>query len=243
MDGMDTKLASPFGLLKQAWSLALQRSNIGVYLLLGAIPPLFSLGFSQLFAYFLNGTTNVQTTIINTLSNNAILGIASVFALIFVLLIALPLVSLWYTALLYKVYQATAINDLKQITTYFSPAKKVTFRLFTTYIKVGLLTILGYLCFIIPGIIFTIRYLFAPIIAASEDTSMNPLEESKRLAKGRFGKLAGRALLSFFLYSIPLSIFQSIHPLLGVVWSISAPIFTLYFYLVYMDFKRTAVTA
>lgn len=244
MGEMNIRLASPFTLLKQAWSLALKRSNIVTYLVLGAIPQVLSFGLATLVAYFLNNTTNAETTIINkiidTLSTNTLLGIIIVLILIFVLLVVMPLLALWYTALLYKIYQATTTNTINRLTTYFGPARQVTFRLFTTYVKVGLITLFGFLFFIIPGIIFSIRYLFAPLIASTEDSSINPSEESKKLAMGRSGKLALRSLLPFFIYSISLSIFQSIHPLLGAVWSISSPIFGLYFYLVYLDFKRTA---
>jgi len=82
--------------------------------------------------------------------------------------------------------------------------------------------------------------MFAPLIAAVEVPSVKPIQESKRLVEGRFWKLIGRSILLVICYNIPLSLLQGIHPLLSSVWAISAPVFGLYFFLVYMDFKRAA---
>jgi len=227
---METALTSPFTLLKQAWSLALARPNIISYLILGAMPQLLFFTFSALIA-LASGTTDFE-------------GGWGIAGLVFAGLIGLVIVSListWYTALLYKVYQATAAGTIEKLTTYTHPAKAVTIRLLVTYMLVGLFTSLGFLLLIIPGIIIAVRYMFAPMIAAVEDKSIKPIDESKRLVKGRFWKLVGRSILMVVCYNIPLSVLQAIHPLLGTVWAISSPIFGLYFFLVYRDFKATAI--
>lgn len=246
MNVMDTTLTSPFMLLRQAWSLALQRPHIVSFLLLGAIPQLVSLTVSAVLTYA-NGRIDLQSIIVNL--NNSI-GDVSAFVYIMGLLIislgtifTISVISSWYTALLYKVYKATAITGLDKLTTYVRPAKEVTIRLLVTYVTVGLITSVGFLLLIIPGIIFAVRYMFAPIIAAIEDTTIKPIDESKRLVIGRFWKLVGRSILMIVCYNIPLSILQAIHPLLGTVWAITSPVFGLYFFLVYMDFKRTAAVA
>jgi len=81
------------------------------------------------------------------------------------------------------------------------------------------------------------------MIAAVEDAAVKPFDESKRLVKGRFWKLVGRSILMVVCYNIPLSVLQAIHPLLGTVWAVTSPIFGLYFFLVYRDFKDTAIVA
>lgn len=236
---MDTKLTSPFVLLKQAWTLAIARPNISSYLALGALPQLFTLAISAILAYTL-GRNDLQTTISDLLTNTGAWGIAGVIAIGLIVILIVTLVSAWYTALLYKVYQATAAGNLMALTTYMRPAKEVTLHLIVTSVMVGLFASVGFLLLIIPGIIITVRYMFAPMIAAVEDASIKPIEESKRLVKGRFWKLVVRSILLVAFYRIPLSILQAIHPLFGSVWAITSPIFGLYFYLVYMDFKRTA---
>ncbi len=238
MDVMDTKLASPFTLLKHAWTLAIARPSIISYLALGALPQLFSLALSAILAY-VSGIPDIQTTASSMLTNSGGWGVTGLIVLVLGGLVVVSLVSAWYTALLYTVYQATEAGNLSRLTTYIKPAKQVTIHLLTTYITVGLFASLGFLLLIIPGIIVAVRYMFAPMIAAVEDRTVKPIEESKRLVKGRFWKLAGRSILFVLCYNVPLSIFQAIHPWLGSVWAISLPIFGLYFYLVYSDFKRT----
>lgn len=241
---MDNKLISPFTLLKQAWTLALQRSNIASFLVLGAFPQLISLSISAILSNT-NDRFNLQSIIGNI--NNSLSGAGALVYIIGLLIIGIAAVLLisfiitWYTALLSKVYQATAEGNLSPISSYIRPAKAVTVHLMVTYVVVGLFTSLGLLLLIIPGIIFAYRYMFAPLIAVLEDRSVNPIKESKRLVKGRFWKLVGRSILMTFAYRIPASIFHALHPALGMIWSVTFPVFGLYFFLIYQDFKRTAV--
>lgn len=243
---MDNELASPFTLLRKAWALALQRSNIISFLVLGAIPQLISFTISAILAYT-NGKIDLQSIVLNV---NKSIGGASAFVYVMSLLIIgigtillISFITTWYTALLYKVYQTTAGGNLSPLTTYVRPAKEVTVHLLMTYVTVGLFTTLGFLLLIIPGIIIAVRYMFAPMIAAIEDRSVKPIDESKRLVKGRFWKLAGRSIVMIVAYNIPASILQALHPALGMVWSVTSPIFGLYYFLIYQDFKKTATVA
>lgn len=229
---METALTSPFLLLKKAWSLGLSRQNIISYLVLGAIPQLLSLVISLLVAYFSR---------FDLFTNPEGWKVAGLIIIGLLALVVMSVVSAWYTALLYKVYQGTAAGSLGTLRSYVHLAKKVTTRLLVTYMTVGLFTSLGFLLLIVPGIIIVVRYIFAPMIAAVEDKTVKPIDESKRLVKGRFWKLVGRGILMIGCYNLPLAVLQAIHPLLSSVWAVSSPIFGLYFFLVYMDFKRTAV--
>ncbi len=239
---MENKLASPFSLLKQAWSLALARPNILSYLILGTLPQLLSFLIAALVAY-ITGSTNLQTAITGIFTNNNAFAIAGMIAVGVIGVLLVIFLSTWYTALLYKVYQETAAGTIHKLTTYVRPAKEITGRLLVTYLTVGLFTSLGFLLLIIPGIIIAVRYMFAPMIATIEDRSVKPIDESKRLVKGRFWKLVGRSIVVIVAYNIPASILQAIHPALGMMWSVTSPIFGLYYFLVYQDFKRTAVAA
>ncbi|MDP1723067.1 MAG: hypothetical protein Q8L37_07830 [Candidatus Gottesmanbacteria bacterium] len=236
---MDTKLASPFALLKQAWALGYSKSNVLLFLGLGTLPQILSFGFSALLAYA-PGSNNLESTITDFLAQTNGWMIAAIGALALLGIVLMIYVGTWYSAFLYRVYEATVSGSNGRLSSHISSARLVTKRLFFTSIKVGVYATIGFLLFVIPGIIITVRYAFAPLIATLEDSSVSPLGESKRLVKNRFWKLAGRGLIPFFLYSIPLSLFQSLHPLLGALWSLSSPVFGLYFYLVYLDFKRTA---
>lgn len=240
---MEHRLTSPFVLLKRAWSLALDRANIGAYLALGAIPQVFSFGLAALLSY---GTSmaDFQTKVPDFFTNTGTWGIAGIIVIGIMSIAIISFVSMWYAALLYQVYKDTAAGTRHPLTSYIQPAKAMTMRLLTTYLKVGLFTMLGFLLFVVPGIIIAVRYMFAPIVAAIEDPAVKPLKESERLITGRFWKLVGRSILMALCYNVPLSLLQGIHPLIGSAWAITSPVFGLYFFLVYLDFKRTpTVTA
>lgn len=238
---METTLTSPFHLLKKAWSLALSRPNILSYVILGIVPQLISLLIG-----FIASLSNMETSVVDLVYSINGWGVAG---LIVVGIIIVSLVSTWYAAVLYLVYKATASGTVSPLVTYFRPAKNVTVGLLVTYLRIGFITLLGFLLFIIPGIIIAVRYMFAPMIAVVEDRTAKPIDESKRLVKGRFFKLIGRGILLVICYNIPvyifttLSTFTTLHPLFGSVWAVTSPIFGLYFYLVYLDFKKTLATA
>lgn len=232
---METRLTSPFALLRQAWSLALSRPNVLSYVVLGIVPQLISLLIG-----FIAGLSNTETSVVDLVYSINGWGVAGLIA---TGLIVISLVSAWYTALLYMVYKATVSGTVGALTTYFRPAKSVTIRLLVTYLKIGIITFLGFLLLIVPGFIVAVRVMFAPLIASLEDGSVKPIDQSKRLVKGRFWKLVGRVILFVPCYYIPLSVLQSIHPILGSTWAVTSPVFGLYFFLVYTDFKKTAAVA
>ena len=241
---MDNRLTSPFILLKRAWSLALDKSNVGAYLALGAIPQVFSFGIAALLSYTAGGdASNLEANITTFLTNTNSWWLEGIIVVGLLILLIVSYVSMWYTALLYKVYEATAAGTRDRLTSYIQPARLVSMRLLTTYVKVGFFTMLGFLLLVVPGIIIAVRYMFAPIVAALEDPAVKPLKESERLTAGRFWKLVGRSILIVLCYNVPLSLLQSIHPLIGYVWAMTSPVFGLYFFLVYLDFKRTTITA
>ncbi|MEK7141664.1 MAG: hypothetical protein AAB800_03920 [Patescibacteria group bacterium] len=237
---MDTLLTPPLTLLKQAWSLALSKSNRLTYMTLGAIPVVLSFGFSAITSYFITTSTDLETVLTNFLNSAGVWGVVGIIALVLIGIVFAVFIGTWYTALLYKIYQSTALNKPNSLSLHLHPSRLVILRLFITSLKVGLLATFGFLLLIIPGIIITVRYAFAPLIAVTEEKVMNPLAESKQLAQGRFWQLLRRSVIPFIFYSVPLSVFQAIHPILGSIWSLSSPIFGLYFYLVFVDFKRTA---
>lgn len=240
MNVMDTTLTSSLSLLKQSWSLAVAKPNRIAYLVLGILPQIFSYGFAFLTGLLVNND-NLESNLTSFLSttNGWILAGLLVILIILGTLLAIY-IGTWYTAILYNVYQTTALKKTNSLLQHIHPSKLVIMRLFTTSLKIGIFAVLGFLFLIIPGIIITVRYAFAPFIAVTESKERDPLTESKYLVLGRFWKLAQRSVIPFIFYSIPLTVFQTIHPILGAIWSVSSPIFGLYFYLVYLDFKRTA---
>lgn len=236
---MDKALTPSITLLKQSWSLVLSKPNRISYLILGILPLIFSYGFAFVTGLLVNNE-NLESTLTSFFSNTNGWIVAGFIPLIILGIMVAIYIGTWYTALLYTVYQATSLKKSSSLSLLAHSSRLVVRRLFMISLKVGLLAVLGFLLLIIPGIIITMRYAFAPFIAVTEIKEKDPLVESKYLVLGRFWKLAQRSVIPFIFYSIPLSVFQTIHPILGAIWSVSSPIFGLYFYLVYLDFKRTA---
>lgn len=233
---MNTKLSSPFGLLKQAWVLALGRSNIFYYLVLGLLLQAGVKTFSSLISYR-SGTPEFLT-----FAKSANIGdwVIVIFpALIGVIIIGL--VNAWYVALSSFIYRDTVSGKFVSGAMYVNAARNITIHVYITSVITGVIILLGYLLLIIPGIVLAVRYAFALIIASIEDRSLGPIQESMRLVKGRFWQLVGRFIIFYLAYFIPKIIFVRVHPLLGIVWDLTLPIFGLYFYLVYVDFRRTAI--
>jgi len=186
---------------------------------------------------------NLETVASDFFVNSAGWSIAGIGVAALLLLAAFVYLGTWYAAFVISLIRATGDGTFTKLSDYIAPARLVTIRLLTTTIKVSIISVIGLILLIIPGIIFMVRYGFAQMIAVLEDRSVNPLTESKRLVRGRFWKLVGRAVVIGICYNLPLAVLQSIHPGFGFVWTITSPVYGLYFYLVYADFKRTATPA
>lgn len=56
----------------------------------------------------------------------------------------------------------------------------------------------GLLLFIVPGVLFAVRLMLMPIVVSVEHTSsINPMEVCRKMARGRFFKFAGYALVGY----------------------------------------------
>ncbi len=103
----------------------------------------------------------------------------------------------------------------------------------------GAFILIGFILAILPGLIFSVWYYFALIIAVVEESTVDPLKLSKQLVRGKFWPVAGRILLFTLLYLAPNILFQRINIYLTFLWSIFMPYFTLVTVLFYLDLKST----
>lgn len=103
----------------------------------------------------------------------------------------------------------------------------------------GLITALGFILLIIPGIIFSVWFAFAAFAAVTDNLgAVAALKKSKALVSGYFWPVLGR----FVVFGILTSIIQmgvSFIPFMGpVIIMFLAPYFLLLPYLLYEDLKR-----
>lgn len=230
-------------LFKRAWQIALGKRYIRHYLILGAMPLLLNIPIVLMGAMTVAvGAVNQDVTdqFLQSLGSNTpvMIGLISVGI---ILVIISVVIGTWYLAVSYKIYQDTEQDTLLPVRSYVSPARAAIGKLFSTTVISGFISLAGSLLLIIPGIILALWFSFAPFIAVTENNTANwsALMESKRLVQGRFWKLLRRMLLGGVIQIIANALLGAV-PMGSVVSSLFAPIFGLYFYFVYADFKRTA---
>lgn len=115
-------------------------------------------------------------------------------------------------------YQIQSIVDSshKSIRDLLALGRKLALPLFLTLLLLGIVTFLGFLLLIIPGIILSVWFTFVVVIMINENVwGLAALKSSRNLVKGRFWKVAGYlglCLLLTFFYSLAVSLLASIIP-------------------------------
>ncbi len=100
----------------------------------------------------------------------------------------------------------------------------------------GLIIMGGYFILFIPGLIFTVWFLFAPFILITEDIGgMNALMKSKEYVRGRWLPVGWRLFLVWFL-SVIISLIPIVGQFLGLLLP---PFFFIYFFVLYNNLKES----
>lgn len=237
----EARLKSPLAIIRETLSLAFRREHVWLLLVLGAAPQIVSIVFSALVGYY-GGQFDARTSLNQLFASTGGFGVAAAIVGLVIVVIGLSVASTWYTALLYHVYAGVALGKKLTIAVAMQLAWRSLKRLFWTYLKVSFFTGLGYLLFIVPGVLFTVWYSFAPLAAVVEEDTVDAMAQSKRMVQGRFWKLVGRSVVLVLLYTAPQYVLSFFHPYAGVAWQVTSPIFGLMYLLLYLDFKRTCIT-
>jgi hypothetical protein len=224
-----TSLPGSGDLLKRSWQIYKERISV----LLGImILPVFVVLFATLL----------------------LIGIKQLFQLslvwllgIIILALSAIILILWSgVALLYVVKEREAKIGLKESFTKARP--KIISYLWISLLA-GFITLIGFLLFIIPGIIFAVWFSLAVYILVAEDlTGMKALSRSKQLVSGFWWKVFWRFLiigLIAIIFSLIISLFEE---LIGIPQeiSISSIILSLFFtpfaatytFLIYEDLRK-----
>jgi len=163
----------------------------------------------------------------------AVLGITG-FIVFFVM-------AIWIQVALYS----AVINEIgfKQA---FAMAKNKIWQYLLTSLLTGLITGLGFILLIVPGIIFAVWYAFGAVIVVAEGLSgMAALRQSKSYVKGRWGavawRLAAAALIVIIIQiAINLILPKTIASILSFVWAfLILPFFSVYIFLLYKNLKES----
>jgi len=143
---------------------------------------------------------------------------------------------------------ATTIHAVSQVVEGKFLGVKETFKLSAkrvlpfaaTAVLVGIVTILGFVLLIIPGVIFIIWFYFSQYIAVVEKSGpIASMKRSKELVKGYFRPLLGRAVV-LLVYSFAIqSVLAFVLNFFGsILVTLLYPYFYLLSYLLYNELKK-----
>jgi hypothetical protein len=105
-----------------------------------------------------------------------------------------------------------AVNLKKDVATIFVPAAIMS-------LLVGIITVTGFILFIVPGVLFTVWYAFVMYMVILEKKSgWGLLAESKKLSAGRFWPVFGRLILpSVFWGLISYFVLAGVMNIIGLI--------------------------
>ncbi len=194
--------------------------QIGIMILVGIIG--FISGFGVIMAQLVNSPS---------LENFSLTGLLAMLPVILILGIVVMCVSLWTSFALYY-----AAEDKKRS---FSECLSLSWKSFGSGLVLsfclGFILIIGYILFIIPGIILSVCLYFAlPVLLYEKVGILEAMKRSMALVKGYWWSILGRVLLLSLcmgLANFILSIF-GLSIVVQILMTILLPIFT---YVLYQD--------
>lgn len=216
-----TSLPGIGDLLSRSWQI--YKARIGVFIGIMILPALLLLLFSIL-------------PLIPSLRLNfpALIFFIPLILLIFII------VQIWASiALLYAIKEREEKIGIREA---FAKGWHRIISYFWISLLVGIITLVGFLLFIIPGIIFAIWFgLAAYVLVAEGLTGMKALSRSKQLVSGYWWPVFGRILV-VFLIVIVLNLIISVLNMPRIIQSVISlflgPFFATYYFLIYGDLKK-----
>ena len=222
-------LPSPFSLLAQ--SVKFYRRHFWPLVKLLVIPSLLTILLVAIMAMLLILVTNLSSWQWVILVPTFIIGLTVI------IIVSL----LGYAAIIYFLGNS---GQYPGILSLFRAVWPLIGKLWLTQLLVSLITTLGFILLIIPGIIFLTRYVFFPfVVVLDRKFGREALKFSTSLVKARFWAIFGRGLLiSLFPWVLSFLITQIDQPiivgLLQIIFYVTiGPLTTIYFYHLYQASK------
>lgn len=218
-------------LLKQTFQI--YKSRIGVFLGIAVISFLASLLFIPFFLLLLF----FGLSFVVFYKSLSIVLLLFIILIIIVLGVAVFIANLWASiALLYAVKERDQKIGIKES---FAKAWHKILSYWWISILVGLITMLGFLLLIIPGIIFSIWFSLAAYVLVSEDLKgMKALSRSKQLIKGYWWKIFWRFLVLGFVVFLFVFITGFIPFIRNIIYILTMPFSVIFSFLIYENLKQ-----
>ncbi len=178
-------MRSALDLLSDSISFFIKHIGIllSIYIVVGVV--------SVLYGYLIGDPSNIEPTELEPTLKS--LGALAIF-----LIVMVPLNICYYIA---------TIKVISAPETTFNDAYRFSFMMFLPYFivsfLVGIVIMLGFILFIIPGIIFAIWYSFSVFIVLFENkTGLNAMKQSREYVRGRIGPIFSRFLIVGIIWMI-----------------------------------------
>jgi len=158
-----------------------------------------------------------------------IIALGPLVVVLAVFVLGLILTSLWVNLglIIQLVNSKSGANFASSLKQSFKKLWSFVWISFLVNVIVGL----GFVLFIIPGIVFAIWYLFAIYVFADKGTrGWSALKKSKQLVQGRWWPIFGRVVLLFVLIMICSIALSRLLPILSIVFSFLFGLFFLCYY-------------
>jgi hypothetical protein len=232
------ELPGPMQILSEAWEIYNQRfwTLVGIYVLPLAI---------WVVAGLLVGLGSVHPELASKYFQGG--GIIVAIVLVVALIIAAIYIGVWgQVALIVGIKDHGEKIDIKES---FKRSRAYISPYFNASLAAGLITALGFILLIIPGIIFLVWYAFAGLITITENLSYGKaLKQSKALVKGRWWAVFGRIFFGGLIGIIISLVANSAGNILGkdggtwtstVVSLFVSPLLVAYNVQLYLNLKKT----
>lgn len=234
-------LESPMSLIKKSWQLFSQEflDYVEMYIwgLVGAIP---------LLALFL------VLVILNIVLDNLLLENLTLKILSFSAIAATILWALYYGVRAHIGVLLLIIKPEKKVKKAFIESNKFFYDYVIINIFSSILLTLLFIAFIIPGVIFSIYWVFATILVVVEGikNTETALKRSKSLVKGYWWPVLGRMLFIGVIYMLVVSVIALPGEILNGTWAfiyssvmniiatLLTPLLLIYTYYLYLDLRQ-----
>lgn len=228
-------LASPLELVKRGIKLYFQKQSL-FYLVKVILLSFAVYGLAGLPAVILWALASLVSALMGV-SVPFVISILSIVLAVFGIIYGVAWTGSAYVLAITKIAEGKIIGARQT----FKEARTILWRVIGTSGLVSLIVLVGYILFIVPGLVFSVWYSFAVFIAITEGAHVvNAIKKSKELVKGYFWPVAGR-LLVFMLLSIVIQLVGSVRQLESIASILSVvliPLFMLLPYLLYKDLRR-----
>jgi len=211
--------------ITKTFKLVSKKEYLSMFFAIGTILSLVTYLSNMIFNYFINLSINQFPPF-----------------LIIISLILCTFLYLYFFAFvlsfIYNFCLDISVETTHNINYYITKSYNSGFLVLGSTVIFGLITFAGVILFLIPAIIWGVKYFFTPMISALEGKkTKEALKESKILVKGYFWQILLRLIVFYIVSSFPGIILSSINPNLTFIQTFFLPITSLFYVVLFNNLR------